>query len=293
MKKLIYKFGFIVCTFSIICILSSCGNNDDSDETIETHSLFTDSKMQELLSVLPGNTWKYSTTWQRYDGTVAPSFNMYIENNTLEYGETRISYTFQADHEIIKNGALDFFYSTSDNDITMTFDYGGWRHYGNFGNISSGDMGFLINCYGLGWCSFNESVITISENKVEIHRLDEDKDYDYIITLTKKGSGNLIGGHIDDGGSSSNDFYENNFTSTEYSNKIEVKFYFSEKLSSATIQYGTTSSCSSSKTASVSGVCASATITGLKANTKYYFKCKAKSKDGQSCTTEVYPAMTN
>lgn len=96
--------------------------------------------------------------------------------------------------------------------------------------------------------------------------------------------------------SSSNDetdFYETNFSFTATTNKITVNFYFSDRLSSATIKYGTTSSCSTSKSASVTAKCASATISGQKAGTKYYFKCIAKSSAGKSCTTDVYQAMTN
>lgn len=99
-----------------------------------------------------------------------------------------------------------------------------------------------------------------------------------------------------DENSTSNDdtyFYETNFTFTATTTKITVNFYFSDRLSSATIKYGTSSSCSSSKSASVSSKCASATISGLKAGTKYYFKCVAKSTSGKSYTTDAYPAITN
>lgn len=103
-------------------------------------------------------------------------------------------------------------------------------------------------------------------------------------------SGNNSGGGTSSG--DSGDFYETNFNSTEYSTQIKVDFYFSEKLSSATIYYGTTNSCKYSKKATVSGVCATTTLTGLTPGTKCYFKCTAKSKNGQKCTTGVYPAMT-
>lgn len=106
------------------------------------------------------------------------------------------------------------------------------------------------------------------------------------------GSGNNSGGGSS-GSDDVEDFYETNFSSTEYTNKITVNFYFSDNVSSATIKYGTSASCSSSKTASVSAKSAYATITGLKSGTKYYFKCVAKSKSGQSCTTSTYPVMTN
>ncbi len=105
------------------------------------------------------------------------------------------------------------------------------------------------------------------------------------------GAGNGTGGNTNN--SDDGDFYETNFTSTEYTNKITVNFYFSDRVSAATIKYGTTSSCSSSKTASVSAKSAYATITGLKPGTKYYFKCVAKSSSGKSCTTSAYPVMTN
>lgn len=95
-----------------------------------------------------------------------------------------------------------------------------------------------------------------------------------------------------DNSDSTKDFYETNFDSTAATNKITVKFFFSDRVSSATIKYGSSSSCSSSRSASISAKCAYATISGLQPDKKYYFKCVAKSKNGKSCTTETYPVRT-
>lgn len=147
---------------------------------------------------------------------------------------------------------------------------------------------------------------TLSLNGVDYYHFDRvSKEYfDDLVHRSGGSSGGGNSGSGDDdnhGGSGGNsggsevvdDFYETNFTSTEYTNKIKVEFYFSDKVSSATIKYGTSSSCPSSKTATVISKSASATITGLKPGTTYYFKCVAKSKSGQTCTTEAYPVMTN
>lgn len=141
---------------------------------------------------------------------------------------------------------------------------------------------------------FHAAQLTASDHKIYV---EGGSVYDGVSVrpvTTASGSSSSEGSGNNSGNTgSSEDLYQTNFTFTATTSKITVKFYFSDRLSSATIKYGTTASCSSSKSASVTAKCASATITGLKAGTKYYFKCIAKSSAGKSCTTDVYPAMTN
>jgi hypothetical protein len=92
------------------------------------------------------------------------------------------------------------------------------------------------------------------------------------------------------GGYSSTDFYFTNFTSNVTKNSITVKFYTSERPSSATIYYGT-SSASKAVSTDITAKQISTTMKGLTPGTKYYFKCSAKSSSG-SATSEVYPVMT-
>lgn len=81
-------------------------------------------------------------------------------------------------------------------------------------------------------------------------------------------------------------------TPTKTSLKVVYKIYNKNeaKVSSARIYYGK-SSASTSKTATVSGTLITATITGLKAGTDYYIKCKATGKGGTT-TTETTRVST-
>ena len=79
------------------------------------------------------------------------------------------------------------------------------------------------------------------------------------------------------------------FTATKSS--ITVRFMCSEKPSSATVKYGT-SSPSQTVSSTIVGNQVSATATGLKAGTKYYFNCTLKNSNGSS-TSDTFTAITN
>ena len=80
-----------------------------------------------------------------------------------------------------------------------------------------------------------------------------------------------------------------NFTATKTS--ITVKFMCNERPTSATIKYGT-SSPTRTASSSVSGKQVSATVSGLKSGTKYYFSCTVRNSYGSS-TSDSFPAITN
>lgn len=87
-------------------------------------------------------------------------------------------------------------------------------------------------------------------------------------------------------------FYD--FTATQSSLKVQYKIYNKDEagVSSAKIYYGTNSNLSNYKEADVSGVMITANITGLKAGTTYYVKCKAIGKGG-TMTTSTTKVITN
>lgn len=80
-------------------------------------------------------------------------------------------------------------------------------------------------------------------------------------------------------------FYD--FTATKTSLTVQYRIFNKEEaeVTSAKIYYGTSSNPSSSKTATVSGTLITANISGLKAGTTYYVKCKATGKGGTTTTT--------
>jgi len=123
----------------------------------------------------------------------------------------------------------------------------------------------------------------------------------YVITFVKasepehvfnSGGGTSGGGTGEGGGTTSGDApYVTSFNSTSTKTSITVKFMCSERPTSATIKYGT-SSATKTVSSSIAGKQVSATVSGLKAGTKYYFKCTVKNQYGSS-TSDEYPAMTN
>ena len=94
------------------------------------------------------------------------------------------------------------------------------------------------------------------------------------------------------GGTSSGDApYVTDFTFTATKTSITVKFMCSERPNSATISYGE-SSANKTLSTSIAGKQVSATATGLKSGTKYYFKCKVSNQNGSS-TSDGWTAITN
>ena len=101
-----------------------------------------------------------------------------------------------------------------------------------------------------------------------------------------------IGDEGPSGGSSYRDApYITDFTFTATKTSITVKFMCSERPSSATVSFGE-SSANKTLTSSIAGKQVSATATGLKAGTKYYFKCKVSNQNGSS-TSDSWSAITN
>jgi len=79
------------------------------------------------------------------------------------------------------------------------------------------------------------------------------------------------------------------FSATKTS--ITVKFMCNERPTSATVKYGT-SSPSRSTSSSIIGKQVTATVSGLKSGTKYYFNCTVKNSYGSS-TSDTFTAITN
>lgn len=87
-------------------------------------------------------------------------------------------------------------------------------------------------------------------------------------------------------------FYD--YTSTSSTLKVKYQIYNKDaaKVTSAKIYYGTSVNPTKSKTATISGVYITVTITGLKPDTHYYVKCSATGKGG-STTTSVTQCWTD
>lgn len=155
---------------------------------------------------------------------------------------------------------------------------------------------FYVNLMTLAAKSINNCVLSYNPDGLVVQAFSRARGNSVRPVFYSSETNNNTGGGNNQGnnqGSSTEEELEFSYHDfTENATSITAKFYFNNRLKSAKIYYGTTSSCSSSKSASVAGVCASATISGLKKNTKYYFKCKATDNNGSTFTTDVFPCMT-
>ena len=126
-----------------------------------------------------------------------------------------------------------------------------------------------------------ESTVEGSRNYGEFHKVSY-----------REGSKNFDDNESGGGGSSSGEPpYVTSFDFSATKTSITVKFMCNERPTSATVKYGT-SSPSKTTSSSISGKQVSATVSGLKSGTKYYFKCTVKNSNGSS-TSDTFTAITN
>ena len=114
------------------------------------------------------------------------------------------------------------------------------------------------------------------------------------VTTASFDSSDNSGNESNDGGDNnqSNDApYITSFSFTATKTSITVKFMASERPTSASVKYGENSA-NKTISSNISGKQISATATGLKAGTKYYFKCTVKNSYGSS-TSDSFAAITN
>lgn len=133
----------------------------------------------------------------------------------------------------------------------------------------------------------NHKVTTLNSSELVLVDYDDGEERTFSRTSYTEAGGNTGGG-----GSTGGDVpYVTSFDYTATKSSITVKFMCSERPTSATVKYGT-SSATKSISSSISSKQVSATATGLKAGTKYYFKCTVKNSNGSS-TSDEFPVMTN
>lgn len=285
MKKLLLLWA-IIMPFAFY----SCGdNNDDGEDILDItpEDQYTiDEQTKYLSSRLFNTSWTYQyTEIYNNNGSYYRTHSEFANKFTLTFSNEICGNNM---YKLIVNGNSDSFNWWRIDENGVNYSTHGYIY--DIAKMTNRERAQWAECGGF---IHNGYISTQTNSKLIIKTFYSDGiNYDqHIFTASSNsggGSGNNSGGSGD-----IEEFYETNFSSTAYKNKITVNFYFSDRVTSATIKYGTTSSCSSSKSATVSAKSAYATISGLKSGTKYYFKCVAKSKTGQSCTTLVYPVMTN
>lgn len=273
--KNLFCFLLLLCSF----IFSSCHKGEDVNED---KSLYDYKVTAKLIELLPGYTYKFISNNASASGTLFYFSPIPTTNNSDEFSTE----FFTSDNQAHK-GFLDIKFYGSDLYPSALFNWGGYYYGSDKTNLSSAEIARII--YRYGFSTINLGTVVIDGN--DIHVNDE-----HNTSFIRVGKGNLTNNNGKDdnssGGSVSAEFEETSFAYDQYSNRIDVRFYFSDRVSNATIKYGKSSSCTSSKSASVSSKCASASLTGLTKNTKYYIKCVAKDAYGHNTTTGIYTVMT-
>lgn len=239
----------------------SCSKDDDSSKDESTHTDY----VEEMTRELTGTSWRYDK----------------LVNGT----ETRAEYAIITFAENRQLQVID--YETEDGNYISTKD-GVWYFDNNFlvflcnvpGNMSY--TGYMAT--GLG---VNHSISSISPSSMILVDPDGKKSRYFTKVAYKE---------IDDdahSGDTSNREppYVTSFDFSATKTSITVKFMCSEKPNKASIMYGE-GSATKTLSSSIAGKQVSATATGLKSGTKYYFKCTVSNQNGSS-TSDGWPATTN
>lgn len=269
MKKYSLLFVFMVVMMGLA---SSCGGDDDNLENSSntgTESNGTTGLDAMYESKLMGTSWKQTkqagTSWTDpgYEGilTFGNNHEWYVINFLNKYNAYGVWE--------VKDGYYD--YTIKASDYTQ----------------SSLRTQFAAACFGPG------KILEITENKLVLSSVSGNGYSEFVKVSYREGAKSFDGGSgSGNGGGSAGDApYVTSFDFTATKSSITVKFMCSERPTSATVKYGT-SSPSSTASSSISGKQVSATVSGLKSGTKYYFKCTVKNSYGSS-TSDTFSAITN
>lgn len=262
-------------------VITSCGSDDDADETISQDDSITMSQLFNTCWVLQ------NSSFYTKDGQLLES-NNYTSSGLIQY----LTFTDQKGESDKFIEYIDWYKNNSINSNTIVMN---WNvKNGIIYNDGTGNQGQIIK-------------LTSSELQLYTPNIGYDKenmDAYRIITYARSSEPDHSfspGYNPDDEEQNPSDpsyekpevgFYD--FTATRTSLKVEYKIYNKEEagISSAKIYYGTSNNPTAYKTATISGVLITANITGLKSGTNYYVKCTVTGKGGTT-TTQITKCITN
>lgn len=274
------KKEYLIIFMVILCGFVSCsdGSEDVLDITPENQYKIDDN-VKSLSSKLINTSWTYQ-------------YSEFYDNENGRYSHSNWDFankfTFTFSNEIYSNNNYKLIVNgNSDASCWWHIDENGVEYcatdYGHIINMTAFDIGrWSAN----GGCIFEGCISTQTISKLVLR--DYYSDGIKYVQHFYAAASNSGGGS--DGGSTTYEkpdigFY--NFTATKTSLTVQYKIFNKDEaeVTSAKIYYGTSSNPSSSKTATVSGTLITANISGLKAGTTYYVKCKATGKGGTTTTT--------
>lgn len=161
--------------------------------------------------------------------------------------------------------------------------------YGSDGSLivewTAGNDAMTAGKYSVAFGPFS-NIIEITNQNLVLYSKTSDRTYEY----TKVIGYDMPGGDDNPGSDDSSyekpdvGFYDFDATTNSITVKYKIFNRTEAQVTSAKINYGTTSSCSSSVTCEISGVYIIGRIKNLKKGTTYYVKCKATGKGGTTTT---------
>lgn len=274
MKKNSLLFVSIVIMMGLV---SSCGGDDDNLENSSntgTESNGTTGLDAMYESKLMGTSWKQSKRFFYYDDgrektqDPIPGIMTLGLNHEFFLIDYEGKYDAYGTWEVI-NGRLNAYISET-----------------NYLEGKYSLLGSLLGAHYIG----NE-IKSLNGSKLEL-KSTSNKDFAEFYKVTYQEDSSFSNGNAEDGDNYKDEPpYVTSFDFTATKSSITVKFMCSERPTSATIKYGT-SSPTSTASSSISGKQVSATVSGLKSGTKYYFKCTVKNSYGSS-SSDTFSAITN
>lgn len=247
----------------VFSVMPSCSKDDTNNNKEEMKSNDSESSTYEkkMMAELTGTSWNFDSWTYNNKSKSAGGILTFAGNNTLYYIDFRLN-----DSYITSKGYWYF----SEDELTL---------------LPGEDTTTDQRAAFMASMGVNHSIEKLTSNEMILESLTRDDVRHFKKVSYQEGGG---GG----GGSSSGNIpYVLSFDYTSTKTSITVKFTCSERPTDATVRYGTTSA-SNTISSSIAGLQVSATATGLKAGTKYYFKCTVKNSYGSS-TSDEYPVMTN
>lgn len=280
--KRIYKWVCLLSAIAIGISMTACGDDDDEyeDEPSGTTESKLNAKQKSIYDQVVNTSWAIEkSVLYKNNGS---DYNDYLAlhpeclGQTITFSSEIAQYTglFKLYCSAFPNDYVSWYPSDElDSDIMFKMS--------NDPNCSNSNSGLFFTVFGVG-----DMEMAINGDKLSLTRVGDAYIHEYVYRRSRTGGGT-------NGGGSSSDKYEEPDVSfydyTPYgSSAVKVDFIIYNKdasgVTSAQIQYGTTSSATSSASSSIVGKHVIATISGLKANTDYYVKCKVKSKGGTVTT---------
>lgn len=265
------KWMLKIVTIMMLCMgFVCCGDDDDNKEENGDSQRNYSAYEKEMISKLTETSWKLWKTVTKYGS----SEKVRSEDATISFAKDKKLYYNNCyiieGYYVHGDGIWDFW----DNKLSLIPGV-------SFTNLEKGEL--------VGLLGASSEIVVIDDSQLILSERLVDR-YLYKVSYIGNswtGTGGDNGGESTDTGDAP---YVTSFDYTATKTSITVKFMCSERPTSATVKYGT-SSATKTVSSSISGKQVKATASGLKAGTKYYFKCTIRNSNGSS-ESDGWTAMT-